>query len=102
MIRKLWNRVLQWGLHYDQDGLTLAKSGDYAVTSGSKLQSDASMRMHVFFAEGGTVVEIRINDNSNTNSNRPTMERFKTVVIPDSEDLAYRVGQIVAMESLRA
>jgi hypothetical protein len=102
MIRKLWNRVLQWGLQYDHDEpATLAKS-EYGGISGSKLQSDASMRMHVFFAEGGTVVEIRINDNSSTNSNRPTMERFKTVVIPDSEDLAYRVGQIVAMESLRA
>jgi hypothetical protein len=54
------------------------------------------MRFTVMPAEGGTIVQMRIYDRRKDESNN------KTYVIPDTEqDVAHRVGQIVAMEMIR-
>jgi hypothetical protein len=47
-------------------------------------------------ATGGTVVQIRHYDRKTDRSNNVTH------VIPDGEDIAERIGQIVSMEILRA
>ena len=55
------------------------------------------MRFTVMPAEGGTIVQMRIYDRKRDESNN------KTYVIPDTEtDIAHRIGQIVALELLRA
>jgi len=54
------------------------------------------MRFTVMPAEGGTIIQMRVYDRRKDESNN------KTYVIPDSEqDVAHRVGQIVAMELIR-
>ena len=54
------------------------------------------MRFTVMPAEGGTIVQLRTYDN------RKDESHMKTYVIPDAEqDIAHRVGQIVAMELFR-
>jgi hypothetical protein len=54
------------------------------------------LRFIVMPAEGGTIVQMRIYDRRKDESNN------KTYVIPDTEqDVAHRVGQIVAMELIR-
>jgi len=54
------------------------------------------MRFTVMSAEGGTIVQMRIYDRRKDESHN------KTYVIPETEqDIAYRVGQIVAMELIR-
>lgn len=54
------------------------------------------MRFTVMPAEGGTIVQMRIYDRRKDESNN------KTYVISDTEeDIAHRIGQIVAMELIR-
>jgi len=54
------------------------------------------MRFTVMPAEGGTIVQMRTYDRRKDESNT------KTYVIPDGEeDVAHRIGQIVAMELIR-
>ena len=54
------------------------------------------MRFTVMVADGGTIVQMRTYDRRKDESNN------KTYVIPESEqDIAHRIGQIVAMELIR-
>lgn len=54
------------------------------------------LRFTVMPADGGTIVQMRVYDRRKDESNN------KTYIIPDSEqDIAHRVGQIVAMELIR-
>jgi len=63
---------------------------------GSEAPEIEGMRFTVMPAEGGTIVQMRIYDRRKDESNN------KTYVIPDTEqDVAHRVGQIVAMEMIR-
>jgi hypothetical protein len=76
---------------------------DISITEGSKISVHAKetpdiegMRFTVMPAEGGTIIQMRVYDRRKDESNN------KTYVIPDSEqDVAHRVGQIVAMELIR-
>lgn len=54
------------------------------------------MRFTVMVAEGGTIVQMRTYDRRKDESNN------KTYVIPETEqDIAHRIGQIVAMELIK-
>ena len=54
------------------------------------------MRFTVMPAEGGTIVQMRTYDRRKDESNN------KTYIIPDTEeDIAHRIGQIVAMELIK-
>lgn len=54
------------------------------------------MRFTVMPAEGGTIIQMRIYDRRKDENNT------KTYVIPDTEqDVAHRIGQIVALELIR-
>jgi len=54
------------------------------------------MRFTVMVAEGGTIIQMRTYDRRKDESNN------KTYVIPDSEDdIAHRIGQIVALELIK-
>ena len=54
------------------------------------------LRFNVMPATGGTIVQIRHYDRKTDRNNNITH------VIPDGEDIAERIGQIVSMELLRA
>jgi hypothetical protein len=67
-----------------------------APVRSSEAPDIEGLRFTVMPAEGGTIVQMRIYDRRKDESNN------KTYVIPDTEqDVAHRVGQIVAMELIR-
>ena len=53
------------------------------------------LRFNVMPAQGGTIVQIRHYDRKTDRNNNITH------IIPDGEDVAERIGQIVSMELLR-
>lgn len=68
-------------------GATIRESSDADIEG---------MRFTVMPAEGGTIVQMRTYDRRKDESNT------KTYVIPETEqDIAHRIGQIVAMELIR-
>ena len=65
------------------------------VPVGAKAVDVEGLSFNVMSAQGGTVVQIRHYDRRTDRNNNITH------VIPDGEDIAERIGQIVSMELLR-
>lgn len=65
-----------------------------AIARGNDIDMEG-LQFNVMPARGGTVVQIRQYDRKTDRSNNVTH------VIPDGEDIAHAVGQIVSMELLR-
>lgn len=65
------------------------------VTVGARSVDVEGLSFNVMPAQGGTVVQIRHYDRKTDRNNSITH------VIPDGEDIAERIGQIVSMELLR-
>ena len=66
------------------------------VVVGAKSVDVEGLSFNVMPATGGTVVQIRHYDRKTDRNNNITH------VIPDGEDIAERIGQIVSMELLRS
>jgi hypothetical protein len=64
--------------------------------SGANAVDVDGLSFNVMPATGGTVVQIRHYDRKTDRNNHVTH------VIPDGEDIAERIGQIVSLELLRA
>jgi len=97
MIRRTLYRFMAWVQDYpkreNEIYATTVASGKVRV--GEEADIDG-MRFIVMPAEGGTIVQMRTYDRRRDESNN------KTYVIPDTEqDIAHRIGQIVAMELLK-
>jgi len=87
-----WLRKRLHNFIYPQD----RKEMSIAPVRSSEAPDIEGLRFTVMPAEGGTIVQMRIYDRRKDESNN------KTYVIPDTEqDVAHRVGQIVAMELIR-
>jgi len=71
----------------------LAMNKSIAVESSS-VDVDAGLRFTVMSARGGTIVQTRSYDKRTDRSD------CTTHVIPEGEDIAVRVGEIVSMEML--
>jgi hypothetical protein len=69
-------------------------NADSVTVENNRLESDG-MRLQVYRASGGYVVETRSYDRKN-DRNHNTMH-----VITDEEDLGERIGKIIMMEALR-
>jgi hypothetical protein len=69
-------------------------NADSLAVENNRLESDG-MRLQVYRASGGYVVETRSYDHKNDRNNN-TMH-----VITDEEDLGDRIGKIIMMEALR-
>jgi hypothetical protein len=68
-------------------GMAIRESGEADIEG---------MRFTVMPAEGGTIVQMRVYDRKRDENNT------KTYVISDTEqDIAHRIGQIVALELIR-
>ena len=65
------------------------------VSVGTKAVDVEGLSFNVMPAQGGTVVQIRSYDRRSDRNNTITH------VIPDGEDIATRLGQIVSMDLLR-
>lgn len=87
---------LRRGLHsfiFPPDSISAGKT---AIVRESNDVDVEGMRFSVMPAEGGTIVQMRTYDRRKDESHN------KTYVIPDTEqDIAHRIGQIVALELLR-
>jgi hypothetical protein len=66
------------------------------VSVGTKAVDVEGLSFNVMPAQGGTVVQIRSYDRRSDRNNTITH------VIPDGEDIATRLGQIVSLELLRS
>jgi len=66
------------------------------VSVGARAIDVEGLSFNVMSAQGGTVVQIRSYDRKTDRNNNITY------VIPDGEDVAERLGQIVSMELLRS
>ena len=95
MIRGLLYRFHRWVVDYANQPDQEAKyttAGRSIVTASSDVEVEG-LRFTVMTAHGGTIVQIRRYDR------RKDEQHMKTYVIPESEqDIAHRVGQIVAIE----
>jgi len=69
---------------------------EVAVSTGARAVDVEGLSFNVMPAQGGTVVQIRSYDRKSDRNNNITH------VIPDGEDIAERIGQIVSMEILRS
>ena len=67
------------------------------VSAGSRAVEVDGLSFNVMPAQGGTIVQIR-----HQYDHKNDRQRLSTHVIPEGEDIAERVGQIVSMELLRA
>jgi len=65
------------------------------VVVGARSVDVEGLSFNVMSAQGGTVVQIRCYDRRTDRNNHITH------VIPDGEDIAERIGQIVSLELLR-
>jgi len=87
-----WLRLSLRNFIYPQDRAEISINS----VRSSEAPDIEGLRFTVMPAEGGTIVQMRIYDRRKDESNN------KTYVIPDTEqDVAHRVGQIVAMELIR-
>jgi hypothetical protein len=66
------------------------------VLVGARSVDVEGLSFNVMSAQGGTVVQIRHYDRKTDRNNNITH------VIPDGEDIAERIGQIVSLELLRS
>lgn len=114
MIRRIWNSMLLWGLtytpnaggKYDEDSaIQVAVAGHrlrgsnsispVAMEDGSIDMSNA-LRFNVLPARGGVIVELRKYDHKIDRNNNSTH------IIPEGENVAESIGQIVSLELLRS
>ena len=77
----------------EEDIYPVEKSAMPIVRNGVDVDG---LNFNVMPATGGTIVQIRHYDHKTDRNNN------RTHVIPEGEDIAERIGQIVSMELLRA
>lgn len=91
-IRKLLYKFLKWVRDYENQVFPT----DLGYGIGNSTVPDISgLRFTIMAALGGTIVQIQHYDR------RKDEHNVITHVIPDGEDIAHRIGQIVSMEVLR-
>jgi len=99
MIRWVWHHLVKWGWDYGYEY-------PYSYVSAEELRPrfseeltgidmNKSIRIAVLPAKGGCVVETKSFDKKNNDWIN------ETHIIPENDDVAYRVGQIVALELLK-
>ena len=81
--------------HERKNTIHVLSTRESAVVGSNDIDMDG-LRFQVMPATGGTIVQIRHHDRKHDRHN------VITHVIPDGEDIAERVGQIVSLELLRA
>lgn len=86
-----WLRTRLHNFIFPQDSAAVASKG-ISIRESNDADIEG-MRFTVMPAEGGTIVQMRTYDRRKDESNN------KTYVIPETEqDVAHRIGQIVALE----
>ena len=96
MIRLLWEKMMKWGWDYNRDLRCNQVEVAVDCVSDERLDMEKALRFNVLPCTGGVVMECRTFDRK-THSNDT-----RTFIIPEGEDIAERVGQIVSMEILRS
>ena len=66
------------------------------VSESSDIDMDHSLRFYVLVGQGGVIVQLRSYDNKRDRTNNTTY------VIPEGEDIATRVGEIVSLEIMKS
>jgi hypothetical protein len=96
MIRRSLANFITWILRsHNDESKKLATAGREILVDDSE-DFGIPIRFNVVPARGGYVVTSRSYDNHKDRTN------MTTYIIPDTDDIAERVGQIVSMELLKA
>lgn len=66
------------------------------VSESSDIDMDQSLRFYVLVGQGGVIVQLRSYDNKRDRTNNTTY------IIPEGEDIATRVGEIVSLEIMKS
>lgn len=66
------------------------------VSENSDIDMDQSLRFYVLVGQGGVIVQLRSYDNKRDRTNNTTY------IIPEGEDIATRVGEIVSLEIMKS
>lgn len=96
MIRYVWNKILKWGWDYNSN----LQPDDYGshpicISENTSIDMEKAIRLAVLPANGGCVLETRTYDKKTHDWS------IEAHIIAEGEDVAHRVGQIVALELLR-
>lgn len=87
--------IIKWARDDEDDCIPTATTARLRVSSTSSVEMDRSIHFQVLPAVGGAVVQIRKYDN------RKDENHYSTYVIPEGQDIAKEVGNIVSLEILR-
>jgi hypothetical protein len=90
----LKRKIVSWLREDWYNSQPVADSSPVAV--GANAIDINGLSFNIMSATGGAVVQVRYYDRKTDRSG------YHTHVIPDGEDIAERIGQIVSMELLRA
>ena len=93
MIKWLCNKIVENAHRYGRRGRDDLMP--VVASDSTSIDMENAIRLSVLPAQGGCVVEIRTFDRKNHNWEN------KAHIIHESEDVAHRVGQLVALEILR-
>ena len=66
------------------------------VSESSDIDMDQSLRFYVLVGQGGVIVQLRSYDNKRDRTNNTTY------IIPEGEDIATRVGEILSLEIMKS
>lgn len=66
------------------------------VSESSDIDMDQSLRFYVLVGQGGVIIQLRSYDNKRDRTNNTTY------IIPEGEDIAARVGEIVSLEIMKS
>jgi hypothetical protein len=91
------NRLIKWGLDYEDSYhyIESSQSIGIPIDESNSIDMDKAVRIAVLPAKGGCVVETRSYDKKTHNW------ISEAHIIAESDDVAHRVGQIVALELLK-
>ncbi len=96
------HKIVNWAREYDRrDNEAKEDCVPERVRDRFGVDMDHSLKFNVLVCNGGVVLEIRTPDVSTSTSKGYREPITKTYLIPEGEDVAERIGQIVSMEILR-
>ena len=101
MIRRIWNRLISWGINYPEprrlSKIRLSERGDTVIRDSDYVDLPNPFSFKIQKATGGTIVEVhhydRKRDESVVNLH---------IISDEVEDVAGAIGRIVTVELLKA
>jgi hypothetical protein len=95
MIRWLWDKMLRWGWDFNRDLRGLSPE----VTLDRKLQASPEVRIAIYSAGNGKILELYKRDLNNHHI--VGGDEFKLMIVPEGENLSDVVTMMLLAEGMR-